>query len=134
MSKTLKLPNALRLGGAIQRLAHNFVKIWPFILLLAALHQGAKSWYAQNMPWGPDMMLQIAATENFLAGKGISTTNVNNDDLSATHDTPLVLWPPGYTLLLAPLLSATQDPFLSAILLEWLAITIFFGSWWAILR
>ena len=52
---------------------------------------------------GFDLSYQVMATHNFVTGHGISISIVSPADLSATIYEPLIRWPPGYTLLLAPL-------------------------------
>lgn len=49
-----------------------------------------------------DGMYQHLATLNFVKGHGISISYVLPADLSSTIYEPLINWPPGYSLLLAP--------------------------------
>ena len=49
-----------------------------------------------------DGMYQHMATLNFVNGHGISTGYALPTDLSTTVYEPLINWPPGYSLLLAP--------------------------------
>ncbi len=51
-----------------------------------------------------DASHQVIATKNLLAGHGISMDKVFANDLSATVYEPLINWPPGYSILLAPFL------------------------------
>lgn len=49
-----------------------------------------------------DQSFQVTAMQNFVEGHGISLATVAPSDLSSTIYTPLVNWPPGYSILLAP--------------------------------
>lgn len=49
-----------------------------------------------------DTSFQVIATQNLVAGHGISTGIVSPEALSTTLYQPVVNWPPGYSLLLAP--------------------------------
>jgi hypothetical protein len=49
-----------------------------------------------------DRSFQLLATDSFLEGHGISTAQVLATDLSTTLYEPLIKWPPGYSLLVAP--------------------------------
>ena len=49
-----------------------------------------------------DGSYQVIATQNWLQGHGISIGEVFAQDISATVYHPLINWPPGYSILLAP--------------------------------
>lgn len=49
-----------------------------------------------------DTTFQVIATHNLVTGHGITTSIVNAQDLSQVIYEPLINWPPGYSLLLAP--------------------------------
>ena len=49
-----------------------------------------------------DASYQVMATRHFVEGNGVSFAEVLPTDLAITHYEPLVNWPPGYSLLLAP--------------------------------
>lgn len=49
-----------------------------------------------------DASYQVMGTQSLLAGHGISLPTVLPADLSQTIYSPLINWPPGYSLLLAP--------------------------------
>lgn len=69
-----------------------------------------------------DTSFQVIATQNFVAGNGISTGLVQATDLSKTIYQPLINWPPGYSLLLTPFYIACGNNYLLAcFLLEILA-------------
>ena len=70
-----------------------------------------------------DRSYQLLATQNFVHGDGISTAAVLPTDLSTIIYTPLIKWPPGYSLLLSPFYSITGDDYL----LSSLFIDIAFG-------
>ncbi len=83
-----------------------------FILLLAA---GARIlqllFYLDSFF---DTTFQVIATRNLAEGNGISTAIVSPGDLSATLYQPLINWPPGYSLLLAPFYIASGHDYLVA--------------------
>lgn len=49
-----------------------------------------------------DASYQVMATQNFVNGHGISTATVLPSDLAFIIYEPLINWPPGYSVLLAP--------------------------------
>ena len=49
-----------------------------------------------------DASYQVMATRHFVNGNGVSFAEVAASDLSTTLYEPLVNWPPGYSILLAP--------------------------------
>ena len=49
-----------------------------------------------------DASHQVIATRNFLKGAGISMAKAYANDLSVVVYEPLINWPPGYSILLAP--------------------------------
>jgi hypothetical protein len=51
---------------------------------------------------GFDISYQVIAMHNLSVGNGITVDTVNPADVSATIYTPLINWPPGYSLLLLP--------------------------------
>lgn len=87
-------------------------KITVFIILLAA---GARIlqllFYLDSFF---DTTFQVIATRHLAEGNGISTAIVNPGDLSATIYQPLINWPPGYSLLLAPFYIAFGHDYLVA--------------------
>lgn len=66
-----------------------------------------------------DRSYQLLATQNFVHGNGISTASVASTDLSLVIYTPLIKWPPGYSLLVSPFYSLTGNNYLiSSIIIE----------------
>jgi hypothetical protein len=63
-----------------------------------------------------DKLVQLHAAENLLAGHGISISHVSPGDLSTEEFTPLVGWPPGYSVVLAPLLWIFNNDYKTAAL------------------
>lgn len=61
-----------------------------------------------------DTSFQVIATQNLVAGHGISTAIVQPADLSNIIYQPLINWPPGYSLLLTPFYQATGGNHLMA--------------------
>jgi hypothetical protein len=51
---------------------------------------------------GVDRSFQSLAAYNFLEGHGVSIAHIYSNDLAAPVYKPLIKWPPGYSLLLAP--------------------------------
>ncbi len=69
-----------------------------------------------------DASYQVLATEHFVNGHGISFAEVPASNLAITNYQPLVNWPPGYSLLLAPFyLLAGKNYILAGIVLDILA-------------
>jgi hypothetical protein len=64
-----------------------------------------------------DMSLQVIATKNFVAGHGITVDTVNPGDLSTIIYTPLIKWPPGFSIILSPFYLLTGGNYLYAGLL-----------------
>jgi hypothetical protein len=63
-----------------------------------------------------DKSFQLLAAKNLLAGNGLTINQVFADNIMIVRYTPLVGWPPGYSLLLAPLLSIFKNNVLFAAL------------------
>ena len=61
-----------------------------------------------------DASYQNIATKNLVAGHGISLDKVLPSDLSQTIYEPLINWPPGYSLLLAPFYILFGGDYISA--------------------
>jgi hypothetical protein len=61
---------------------------------------------------GGDKAYQLQATKNLLEGHGISIHEVFAGDLSQTVYTPLIKWPPGYSLLASPFYALGHNGFL----------------------
>lgn len=51
---------------------------------------------------GFDISYQVIAMHNFSVGNGITVATVNPGDIASAIYTPLINWPPGYSLLLLP--------------------------------
>jgi hypothetical protein len=77
-----------------------------------------------------DASYQVLATQNFVYGHGISTASVLPEDLSKVIYTPLINWPPGYSLLLSPFYVLFNPNYIAAgLLLDSLAaISLIFVS------
>ncbi len=61
-----------------------------------------------------DASFQVLATQHLVEGQGISLASVNPADLSQTLYEPLLNWPPGYSLLLAPFYLLFQHNYIAA--------------------
>ena len=51
-----------------------------------------------------DKAFQLVAAKNLLDGHGLTFNYVSLNDLSTEKFSPLIGWPPGYSLVLTPLL------------------------------
>lgn len=76
-------------------------KITISIIVLAILCRLAHLIFFYTI--GFDISYQVIATHNFVSENGISIAKVMAPDISAVVYEPLINWPPGYTLLQAPL-------------------------------
>lgn len=61
-----------------------------------------------------DPSYQVIATENLLNGHGITITRATIDNLAAPVYEPLIMWPPGYTFLLAPFYALFGHDYIAA--------------------
>ncbi len=57
-----------------------------------------------DFSFGGDKSYQLLAAKNLLAGNGLTIGQVTLNDLSTLNYEPLVGWPPGYSIAVAPLL------------------------------
>lgn len=72
-----------------------------------------------------DASFQLIATDNFLHGHGISIGHVLSSNLSQITSSPLINWPPGYSILIIPLYILTDHDYLwSGILLSSIAAIV----------
>lgn len=85
---------------------HTFLRLFArpaitwLILFLACISRIIQILFFYSIRF--DGSYQYIATQQWLKGKGISIPYVLADDLSTTLYEPLINWPPGYSLLLAP--------------------------------
>lgn len=75
-------------------------KVTLAILALAIAGRLIQLIYFYNLRF--DGSYQVIATQNLVHGHGVSTAKALAGDLSATVYEPLINWPPGYSVLLAP--------------------------------
>jgi hypothetical protein len=75
-------------------------KVTIAILLIVILSRAIKLIYFYNIV--VDASYQVMGAQSLLDGHGVSIPNVVYDNLSATIYTPLINWPPGYSILFAP--------------------------------
>lgn len=61
-----------------------------------------------------DRCQQVLATQNLVSGNGVSLSKVYGNDLSQSVHVPLTKWPPGYTLILAPIFSLSGNDYIIA--------------------
>lgn len=82
-----------------------------------------------------DPSYQVIATENLLNGHGITITKAVIDNLAVPVYEPLIMWPPGYTFLLAPLYALFGHNYIAAgITLDIIFAMVLIFSCRAILR
>lgn len=67
---------------------------------------------------GVDVSFQLMGTQNFLDGHGISLAHSLPSDLSQTLYSPLIKWPPGYSILVAPLLAVFGNYIVAGLVLD----------------
>jgi hypothetical protein len=125
----------IRNGSLINsRLYYASQVLYVALFGVALFHFGAKAYFNRLWNWGPDKMYQVAATEQWIAGHGISITEPSVNDLSAPSFRPLWIWPPGYSILLATCLHLSDDVYFATVLVEWVAVALLLGSWFVILH
>lgn len=80
---------------------------------------------------GSDRNQQLWATSEWLQGRGLSVHEAAGSDLSQKTYRPLQGWPPGYSVLIAPIYLMCTDWWLSERILGSLAILLVFSAMWA---
>ena len=106
---------------------------WVWLALIAAMTVHAIELY-QFTEFGFDKVNHIAATTSWLTGRGFTIPDAGPGGLPQTVYRPLLGFPPGYALALAPLLSVSGDFWWSAYALDLAAAAIFLFAWVLILR
>ncbi|HEX2606147.1 MAG TPA: hypothetical protein VHK91_02165 [Flavisolibacter sp.] len=82
-----------------------------------------------------DRSFQLLATDNLVRGHGVSLAEVQASDLSHSIYSTLIKWPPGYSLLTAPLYAIDPHQYaVTALLLDMIAAIILIVSGRGILR
>lgn len=81
-----------------------------------------------------DKMYQLTTARHLSQGNGISLALANSENLSEVHYSLISVWPPGYALVVAPLLYAGVDFFTAALLIDFLGIFIFFFALYVLLN
>lgn len=87
-------------------------KVTITILILAIAGRLMQVFYFFNIR--SDRSFQMLATDNLLHGNGISLARVSADDLSTIIYSPLINWPPGYSLLIAPFYTLFNHNYIQA--------------------
>ncbi len=103
-------------------------------LALAAAYECFECARWSNTTFFVDKDLQVVAAQSLLAGRGLTLPFADPLDLSKSLDAPMAIWPPGYSLLMAPLLAVFEDPIQAAGALEMLTAIVFFAVAWQLLR
>src|SRR6476661_7627305 len=80
--------------------------------------------------FGSDKLGQILIARNFLGGKALTIGQVSAENLAHQIYAPAIYnppigWPPGYSILLSPLLLITSNIALACLLLDFIAALIF---------
>lgn len=74
-----------------------------------------------------DKGYQLLAAKNLLGGQGLTINQISFDLLSVDNYAPLIGWPPGYSLLIAPFILLFQDDYiLAALVFDILCVFPFF--------
>jgi hypothetical protein len=94
------------------------------IFILAIIIKSIISYYF--FQFDNDKINQAVAAKNFVEGNGLTIKEADPADLSKTIYAPLAGWPPGYSLLLAPIYIITNDIELSAVILMLISNILFF--------
>lgn len=81
-----------------------------------------------------DKMYQLTTARHLSQGNGISFALANSENLSKFDYRLISVWPPGYALVVAPLLYAGVDFFTAALLIDFLGIFIFFSALYMLLH
>lgn len=103
-----------------------------FLLGLAFAHHAADQYFLVTFGW--DKVEQIAASRSLVESHGLTVQRPSSANLAEPLREPLYGWPPGYSLLIAPLLWATDNVWWSAYLVDLASSALFHGSWFVILR
>jgi len=83
-----------------------------------------------NLGYGPDNIVQTITANSFMEGHGFSTPYVSISDLSKSKYEPYGKFPPGYSLLLIPILIVTNNEMTISIhITRIIAIILFFVVW-----
>ncbi len=94
------------------------------ITLVAVMGKAAQKFILFRLD--DDKCFQIQAAKNLVAGHGISIHEVFADDLAKAYYTPLIKWPPGYSILEVPLYGLfNNDYFWGNIWLDVIAAAVF---------
>jgi len=108
---------------------------WALVFLaLAAAYECFECARWSNTTFYIDKDLQIIAAQSLVDGRGLTLPHADPVDLSRSLETPMAIWPPGYSLLIAPLLAALEDPVQAAAALEIVMAIAFYAVAWMLLR
>lgn len=106
--------------------------VFILLLLVAIAHHGLYVWKVAVL--NHDKSEMVGAAVSLLEGGGYTYVVANPNQLAEPIHSPLIARPPGYTLLLLPVLWVTNDIWLATVLLDVVATIIFYGSWFAIVN
>ena len=108
-------------------------KTTPILVVLAVLvHTNNILGY---MGFGPDNIVQSVTALSLMEGQGLSIPFANPDDLSESTYEPFGRFPPGFALLLAPILYLTGNNLIASIhFYHILAVLLFFFTCYLLLR
>ncbi|HSF45296.1 MAG TPA: hypothetical protein VLA58_04775, partial [Chitinophagaceae bacterium] len=72
-----------------------------------------------------DKIYQIAAATSINKGNGYTVPSVDPNNLDQVLDKPMILWPPLYSVILAPIATITENPAIASFILD-IAVNVFF--------
>lgn len=102
------------------------------LVFLAILFRSYHEYLLADFP--PDKKLQTATAHNFASGNGITIAYASGQDLSETEYKKIGLWPPGFPISLALLMSVGLTAFQAFFVLEVVALSMLFLSLYGIFR
>jgi len=116
------------------RLNHSASKILSTLLVLFCLAGYLTLIHYLNINF--DQGLQIGAANALIQGEGLTHEKINLPEMdygTTIERENLTDWPPGYSILILPLLGLINDIFLSSLLVCCVMMTVILWSWRAIL-
>ena len=104
---------------------------WILVLVLGSVsYEFFESTRWSNTSFFVDKDYQTIAARSLLDGHGLTVPFADPEDVSRTLYQPIAGWPPGYSLMVVPLLLISNDLILGPPLLEYFATLVFFGASW----
>src|SRR5271156_3824205 len=104
--------------------------IWPLVIVGVCIHA---FWLWHFTFYTIDYVYQTAASQSLLDGFGL-TTSFFDAQKEAISRAPLSVFPPGHSLLIAPLLLLSGDYWWTNYLVSVIFTLVFFGAWISIVH